>query len=209
MSIETRRVLGLHSQGPNQLPKLSCCALTKQCMKRRPKVSDATLSLHPHVRREACARPQRRGVHLAHHEQHGFAAETSVGICIPRLQRGHGARAVNDFQRKTVRSVPGAAATPPPSMRLLDLQPNCIQVEARFLDGLPAHESDERGVDSSGCHPPGVEGNRHSAAGSGPASSYDPAGFGEDGKRRRAPEYFGGNGRLSTRRKRLCIDIRF
>lgn len=33
---------------------------------------------------------------------------------------------------ETVRSVPGAAATPPPSMRLLDLHPNCIQVEARF-----------------------------------------------------------------------------
>ena len=32
----------------------------------------------------------------------------------------------------TVRLLPEAAATPPPSMRLLDLHPNCIQVEARF-----------------------------------------------------------------------------
>ena len=32
----------------------------------------------------------------------------------------------------TVRSVPGVAATPPPSMRLCDLRPGCLQLEARF-----------------------------------------------------------------------------
>ena len=152
--------------------------------------------VYPHVRREACARPQRRGVHLAHHEQHGFAAETSVGIRTPRLQRGHGARAVNDSRHCQVvaRGCGHAAAVHAPA----GSPPQLHTGRGAVLDGLPAHESDERGVGCSGGHPPGVEGNRHSAAGSGPANSYDPVGFGEDGKRRRAPEYSGGNGRSAV-----------
>ena len=56
----------------------------------------------------------------------------------------------------TVRSLPEAAATPPPSMRLLDLHPNCIQVEARFWTDYQSHEYDERGVGCSGGHPPAM-----------------------------------------------------
>lgn len=121
------------------------------------------------------------GVHLAHHEQHGFAAETSVGLRTPRLQREHGARAANDSRHREVvaRGCSHAAAVDAPA----GSPPQLHTGRGAVLDGLPSHESDERGVGCPGGHPPGVEGGRRSAAGSGPASSYDPVGFGEDGKR--------------------------
>lgn len=100
----------------------------------------------------------------------------------PRLQRERGARAVNDSRHCEVvaRGCGHAAAVDAPA----GSPPQLHTGRGEVLDGLPSHESDERGVSCPGGHPPGVEGSRHSAAGSGPASSYDPVGFGEDGKRR-------------------------